>query len=136
MTQFVVAALTLVVATGEMREPHDRPNVVLIMADDLGYGDLGSYGQKVIRTPRLDRMADEGIRFTQCYAGSPVCAPSRSVLMTGRHTGHTTVRGNFGVGGAKGLGGGKGRVPLRAQRHGPGDSHLHGRSERRPVRRR
>lgn len=95
--------------------PADAPNIIFIMADDLGYGDLGSYGQKVIRTPRLDRMADEGIRFTQCYAGSPVCAPSRSVLMTGRHTGHTTVRGNFGVGGVKGLGGGKGRVPLRAE---------------------
>lgn len=84
------------------------------MADDLGYADLGSYGQKVIPTPRLDQMAREGMRFTQCYAGSTVCAPSRSVLMTGKHTGHTTVRGNFGVGGVKGLGGGKGRVPLRA----------------------
>lgn len=91
------------------------PNIIFIMADDLGYGDLGCYGQKVIRTPRLDRMAEEGMRFTQCYAGSTVCAPSRSVLMTGRHTGHTTVRGNFGVGGVKGLGGGNGRVPLRAE---------------------
>lgn len=93
----------------------EKPNIIFIMADDLGYGDLGCYGQKEIATPRLDRMAEEGMRFTQCYAGSTVCAPSRSVLMTGKHTGHTTVRGNFGVGGVKGLGGGKGRVPLRAE---------------------
>ena len=73
---------------------HDRPNVVFILADDLGYGDLGSYGQRVIQTPRLDKMAAEGIRFTQFYAGATVCAPSRSVLMTGQHTGHTHVRGN------------------------------------------
>lgn len=70
------------------------PNIIFIMADDLGYGDLGSYGQKQIRTPNLDRMAAEGIRFTQYYAGSTVCAPSRSVLMTGLHTGHTYIRGN------------------------------------------
>jgi arylsulfatase A-like enzyme len=74
----------------------ERPNVVLILADDLGYGHLGSYGQEKIRTPSLDRMAEEGVRFTQFYAGSTVCAPSRSVLMTGRHTGHTSVRGNTG----------------------------------------
>jgi arylsulfatase A-like enzyme len=73
-----------------------RPNIVFIMADDLGYGHLGSYGQSLIRTPNLDRLADEGLRFTQFYAGSTVCAPSRSVLMTGRHTGRTSVRGNTG----------------------------------------
>ena len=66
------------------------------MADDLGYGDLGSYGQKVIKTPCLDRMAAEGIRFNHFYAGATVCAPSRSVLMTGLHHGHTRVRGNSG----------------------------------------
>jgi uncharacterized sulfatase len=70
------------------------PSVVLILADDLGYGDLGCYGQREIRTPRLDRMAAEGMRFTQFYAGSTVCAPSRCVLMTGLHTGHARVRGN------------------------------------------
>ena len=91
------------------------PNIIFIMADDLGYGDLGSYGQKVIRTPRLDRMAGEGMRFTQCYAGSTVCAPSRSVLMTGQHAGHTTVRGNTGKGGVKGLGGAGGSVPLHPE---------------------
>jgi arylsulfatase A-like enzyme len=71
------------------------PNIVLILADDLGYGDVGCYGQRVIRTPNLDRMAAEGIRFTDCYAGSTVCAPSRCVLMTGLHSGHARIRGNL-----------------------------------------
>lgn len=70
------------------------PNFVWILADDLGYGDLGSYGQERIQTPHLDRMAEEGMRFTDAYAGFTVCAPSRSVLMTGQHTGHTRVRRN------------------------------------------
>ena len=74
-----------------------KPNIIFILADDLGYGDLGCYGQQRIRTPNLDRMAAEGMRFTQAYAGSTVCAPSRSVLMTGQHTGHTRVRGNARV---------------------------------------
>lgn len=74
----------------------ERPNLIWIMADDLGYGDLGCYGQKVIQTPELDRMAKEGLRFTQFYAGATVCAPSRSVLMTGQHHGHTRIRGNAG----------------------------------------
>ncbi|MFM8550351.1 MAG: arylsulfatase, partial [Verrucomicrobiota bacterium] len=74
-----------------------RPNIIYILADDLGYGDLGAYGQKLIRTPELDRMAREGLRFTQFYAGATVCAPSRSVLMTGLHQGHTRVRGNSGI---------------------------------------
>ncbi len=73
-----------------------RPNLIVILADDLGYGDLGCYGQRRIRTPRLDRMAAEGVRFTQFYAGATVCAPSRSVLMQGLHTGHCRVRGNAG----------------------------------------
>jgi arylsulfatase A-like enzyme len=71
-----------------------RPNVIYIMADDLGYGDLGCYGQKTLRTPNLDKMAQEGVRFTQFYAGSTVCAPSRCALMTGKHTGHAYIRGN------------------------------------------
>ena len=74
----------------------DRPNLIFIMADDLGYGDLGCYGQQVITTPHIDRMAAEGLRFTHFYAGATVCAPSRSVLMTGLHHGHTRVRGNAG----------------------------------------
>ncbi|MBM3290038.1 MAG: arylsulfatase [Candidatus Hydrogenedentes bacterium] len=77
-----------------------KPNIVFILADDLGYGDLGCYGQQRIHTPHLDRMAQEGMRFTQCYAGSTVCAPSRCALITGLHTGHCWIRGND-------------RVPLR-----------------------
>ncbi len=73
-----------------------RPNILFILADDLGYGDLGCYGQQRIRTPRLDRMAAEGMVFTRAYAGSTVCAPSRCALMTGRHMGHARVRGNAG----------------------------------------
>lgn len=73
-----------------------QPNLIWIMADDLGYGDLGCYGQKVIQTPSIDRMAKEGLRFTHFYAGATVCAPSRSVLMTGLHHGHTRIRGNAG----------------------------------------
>jgi arylsulfatase A-like enzyme len=92
------------------------PNIIYIMADDMGYADAGCYGGKYVKTPTLDRMAAEGMRFTDAYSGAPVCAPARSVLMTGKHTGHTTVRGNFGKhGGVKGLGGGKGRVPLLAE---------------------
>lgn len=72
----------------------EKPNVIFILADDLGYGDLGCYGQKRIKTPNLDRMAREGLRFTQVYAGSTVCAPSRCCLMTGLHTGHARIRGN------------------------------------------
>lgn len=71
-----------------------RPNIIYILADDLGYGDLGCYGQKDIQTPNIDRLAAEGIRFTQHYAGSTVCAPSRCALMTGLHTGHCHIRGN------------------------------------------
>lgn len=70
------------------------PNIIFIIADDLGYGDLGCYGQRQIQTPHLDRLAAEGVRFTQFYAGSTVCAPSRAVLMTGQHLGHTYIRGN------------------------------------------
>ena len=73
-----------------------RPNIIFVMADDLGYGDLACYGQKLIATPNLDRMAREGMRFRSFYAGNTVCAPSRSVLMTGLHMGHTHVRGNAG----------------------------------------
>lgn len=71
-----------------------RPNVVFILADDLGFGDLGCYGQKKIRTPNIDRLAAQGMRFTQAYAGNAVCAPSRCCLMTGKHPGHAHVRDN------------------------------------------
>jgi arylsulfatase A-like enzyme len=72
------------------------PNIIFILADDLGYGDLHCYGQEKIKTPNLDKLAAEGMRFTDCYAGSTVCAPSRDCLMTGFDTGHTTIRGNGG----------------------------------------
>ncbi|MEG1564891.1 MAG: arylsulfatase [Bacteroides sp.] len=72
----------------------EKPNILFILCDDMGYGDLACYGQPFIRTPHLDRMAKEGMRFTQAYAGSPVSAPSRASLMTGQHTGHCEVRGN------------------------------------------
>jgi arylsulfatase len=71
-----------------------QPNIILIVADDLGYGDTGPYGQTKIETPHIDRLAAGGLRFTRHYAGSPVCAPSRCVLLTGMHTGHSQVRGN------------------------------------------
>ena len=71
-----------------------KPNIIFIMADDLGYGELGCYGQEKIRTPNIDRLAAEGMKFTQLYAGSPVCAPSRCTLLTGKHTGHAYIRGN------------------------------------------
>ena len=74
-----------------------RPSIVVILADDLGYGELGCYGQQLIQTPCLDRMAAEGLRLTRFYAGATVCAPSRSVLMTGQHHGRTRVRGNAGA---------------------------------------
>lgn len=72
----------------------NKPNIIFILADDLGYGDLGCYGQSLIKTPNIDALAAAGLRFTQTYSGSTVCAPSRSCLMTGLHTGHTFVRGN------------------------------------------
>lgn len=87
----LVATLLLPAAGRTATRP---PNIVLILADDLGYGALGCYGQQKIRTPNLDRLAAQGMRFTQAYAGSHVCAPSRSTLMTGLHTGHTPVRAN------------------------------------------
>ncbi len=71
-----------------------KPNIIFILADDLGYGDLGCYGQQLIETPNIDGLAASGMRFTQHYSGSPVCAPSRCVLLTGKHTGHAYIRGN------------------------------------------
>jgi len=86
-----LSPLSLVPAFGQTDV---RPNILFIMADDLGHADMGCYGQTRIRTPRIDQMAAEGTRFTACYSGSPVCAPSRNVLMTGLHTGHTRIRDN------------------------------------------
>lgn len=86
-----LAALTVVSCS---KQSTKKPNVIFIMCDDMGYGDLGCYGQKYIQTPNIDSLAHHGLRFTQAYAGSPVSAPSRASLMTGQHTGHCEVRGN------------------------------------------
>lgn len=75
-------------------EAQQRPNIIFILADDLGYGDVGCYGQQKIRTPNIDALAKSGLKFTQFYASSTVCAPSRASFMTGLHTGHTPIRGN------------------------------------------
>src|SRR5438105_13966788 len=83
--------------TAQAQNAARKPNIIFILADDLGYGDLGCYGQDKIKTPNLDKMAAQGMRFTQAYAGSTVCAPSRCALITGKHTGHATVRGNKNV---------------------------------------
>lgn len=92
---FLGSGLLVSLALGCTQGPAtDLPNVIIILCDDLGYGDVGCYGQTLIRTPHLDRMAAEGLQFNQAYAGSPVSAPSRATLMTGQHTGHTEVRGN------------------------------------------
>jgi arylsulfatase A-like enzyme len=71
-----------------------KPNVIFILADDLGYGDLSCYGQVNFETPNIDKLASSGMLFTQHYSGATVCAPSRSALLTGMHTGHTPIRGN------------------------------------------
>src|SRR5437660_4880822 len=91
---FGLAASAAWTVVPQPRAQRLRPNVLLIQADDLGYGDLSAYGQTRFATPNLDQLAREGIRFTQYYAGSTVCAPSRNALMTGQHTGHTFIRGN------------------------------------------
>lgn len=96
---FAVSFLVCLLANGAgiSGAAEARPNIVFILADDLGLGDLGCYGQEKIKTPRIDRLASEGMRFTRFYAGSPVCAPSRCTLMTGLHQGHAYIRSNRGV---------------------------------------
>jgi len=99
-----IAALTLsrytdIIQAGQRKK---KPNIVYIMADDLGYAELGCYDQKKIRTPNIDKLATEGMKFTQHYSGNPVCAPSRCALMTGLHTGHAQIRANKEVGGKAG----------------------------------
>ena len=92
---FAVFMVTLI-----LRAESRPPNIVFILADDLGYGDIGPYGQTKIKTPSLDRMAREGKRLTQHYSGNAVCAPSRCVLMTGLHPGHAFIRDNRKMPGA------------------------------------
>lgn len=91
-----------------------RPNIVLFVCDDLGYREVGAYGLKHAKTPNIDQLAREGTRYTRFYSGSPVCAPSRATLLTGKHTGHTSIRGNKEVGGW-GLNEGEGQMPLPAK---------------------
>ncbi|MCP4944126.1 MAG: sulfatase-like hydrolase/transferase, partial [Planctomycetaceae bacterium] len=93
MQKFIITTLLCALASPLLAA--DRaPNIIYIMADDLGYGDLSCFGQKKFKTPNIDRLAAEGVTFTDYYAGSTVCAPTRCVLMTGLHTGHAFVRGN------------------------------------------
>ncbi|GAO42760.1 arylsulfatase [Flavihumibacter petaseus] len=94
LTLFTGAQLCAAIAMAQQ-----KPNIIYIYADDLGIGEIGPYGQKKIKTPNLDRLAKEGMRFTQHYSGAPVCAPSRCMLMTGKHGGHSYVRGNYEMGG-------------------------------------
>ena len=91
----ILYMLSLLIECANMTEQNNKvhqPNIIWIMADDLGYGDLGCYGQQLMKTPCLDRMAQEGVRFTDCYAGAHMCAPSRATLLTGKHEGHSSVR--------------------------------------------
>jgi arylsulfatase A-like enzyme len=93
-----ILGLTYVLPSNAQVAPTvSKPNIVLIIADDLGYGDVGFNGQKLIKTPHLDKLAASGMKFNQFYAGTSVCAPSRSALLSGLHTGHTYIRGNKGV---------------------------------------
>ena len=94
MIRLTLAALFLTVALGAAPAPADQPNIVYIMVDDAGYGDFGCFGQKKFETPNVDRLAAEGLKFTQHYSGSTVCAPTRCCLMMGVHTGHAFIRGN------------------------------------------
>lgn len=90
----LLSVITLALAVTVARAAVPRPNIIFILADDLAQGDLGCYGQKKIQTPHLDRMAAEGMRFTQAYCGTSVCAPSRASLITGLHSGHCPIRAN------------------------------------------
>lgn len=91
----VLACLsTLVLSCSNPPNTPDRPNIIYILADDLGYGDVSFTGQTKYQTPNIDKLARDGMFFSQHYSGSTVCAPSRSALMTGLHSGHTPVRGN------------------------------------------
>lgn len=92
--RFIVLLAAVLTAALPALSAAPRPNVIFIITDDLGYGDLSCYGQKNFKTPHLDRLAAEGVRFTNHYSGAPVCAPSRCTLLTGYHTGHASIRGN------------------------------------------
>ena len=89
-----ISAAALLLPLAAMSHGKQKPNIIFVLCDDMGYGDLACYGQQYIRTPNIDRLASQGMLFTQAYAGSPVSAPSRASLMTGQHTGHCAIRGN------------------------------------------
>jgi len=93
-----IFAILLISCTSQPKQSvkSDKPNILFLLADDLGYGELGCYGQELITTPVLDELAKQGIRFTDFYAGSPLCSPSRAVIITGKHSGNSTIRGNMG----------------------------------------
>lgn len=90
----VISCLLVFNIYAQKRHLNPKPNIIFILADDLGYGDIGCYGQQKIETPNIDKLANSALKFTQFYTGCPVCAPARSTLLTGLHTGHTPVRGN------------------------------------------
>ena len=95
--EFILGALAAIAAAPVFAAPAAgtrRPNIIFILADDMGYGDVSGAGQRKIATPNIDRLAREGMLFTQGYAGAPVCGPSRCALMTGMHTGHARIRDN------------------------------------------
>jgi len=106
----LIALSAGIVSTAAPADLPPKPNVIFILADDLAMGDLGCYGQKKIQTPHLDRMAAEGTRFTQAYAGTSVCAPSRASFMTGLHTGHCPIRANRKIAA-------EGQFPLTAEQY-------------------
>ena len=89
-------SVILVITSSCISKRSDKPNILFLLADDLGYGELGCYGQEIIKTPVLDELAKQGMRFTDFYAGSPLCSPSRAVIMTGKSSGNNTIRGNMG----------------------------------------
>ncbi|HIN53934.1 MAG TPA: hypothetical protein EYM79_06445, partial [Planctomycetes bacterium] len=92
--RLLVFCLLCLLFSPNLIQAADKPNIIYIMVDDMGYGDLGCYGQKVIKTPHIDQLAKEGMKFTDHYSGHTVCRPSRLVLLTGRHSGNTPIHGN------------------------------------------
>jgi len=109
IVSLLIASFHVAYSGNQKAQKSNLPNIVYILADDLGIGDLGCYGQKEIKTPNIDKLAAQGMLFTDHYSGTTVCAPSRSVLMTGQHSGHTPIRDNKGS-----IGGGEGQYPMDA----------------------
>ena len=97
MTRSSIFFIFLLISSCNLSQ-NEKPNFILFFYDDLGYGELGVYGQKIIETKNIDKLANNGLKFTNFYSGSPVCAPSRSILLTGLHGGHTKIRGNHEYG--------------------------------------